>query len=86
MEEEGGPSEAVKNRPFECCLMEYGVPSSGSEEKDPDQDREKTGFGWERMYALFAICNALAPSRVDDNILNVVKERYGEQLGKMSRG
>lgn len=38
------------------------------------------------MYALFAICNALSPSRVDDNILNVVKERYGEQLSKMSRG
>ncbi|KAI0087211.1 eukaryotic translation initiation factor 3 subunit 6 [Irpex rosettiformis] len=40
----------------------------------------------DRMYALFAICNALSPSRVDDNILNVVKERYGEQLAKMSRG
>ncbi|KAI0761861.1 eukaryotic translation initiation factor 3 subunit 6 [Irpex lacteus] len=40
----------------------------------------------DRMYALFAICNALSPSRVDDNILNVVKERYGEQLSKMSRG
>ncbi|KAI0700304.1 eukaryotic translation initiation factor 3 subunit 6 [Cytidiella melzeri] len=40
----------------------------------------------DRMYALFAICNALSPSRVDDNILNVTKERYGEQLAKMSRG
>ncbi|KII85604.1 hypothetical protein PLICRDRAFT_44932 [Plicaturopsis crispa FD-325 SS-3] len=40
----------------------------------------------DRMYALFAICNALSPSRLDDNILNIVKERYGEQLGKMSRG
>jgi len=40
----------------------------------------------DRMYALFAVCNALSPSRVDDNILNIVKERYGEQLAKMSRG
>ncbi|KDQ52880.1 hypothetical protein JAAARDRAFT_197946 [Jaapia argillacea MUCL 33604] len=40
----------------------------------------------DRMYALFAICNALSPSRVDDNILNVVKERYGEQSAKMTRG
>lgn len=38
------------------------------------------------MYALFAICNALSPSRLDDNILNIVKERFGEQVAKMSRG
>ncbi|KAI0916241.1 hypothetical protein AcV5_003236 [Taiwanofungus camphoratus] len=40
----------------------------------------------DRMYALFAICNALSPSRLDDNISNIVKERYGEQFTKMSRG
>ncbi|RDX54461.1 eukaryotic translation initiation factor 3 subunit 6 [Lentinus brumalis] len=40
----------------------------------------------DRMYALFAICNALSPTRVDDNISNIVKERYGEQITKMSRG
>ncbi|KAF7792787.1 hypothetical protein EIP86_003886 [Pleurotus ostreatoroseus] len=40
----------------------------------------------DRMYALFAICNALSPSRVDDNISSTVKERYGEQFAKMSRG
>jgi len=38
------------------------------------------------MYALFAICNALSPSRLDDNILNTVKERYAEQVARMSRG
>ena len=38
------------------------------------------------MYALFSICNALSPSRLDDNILNIVKERFGEQVTKMSRG
>jgi translation initiation factor 3 subunit L len=40
----------------------------------------------DRMYALFAICTALSPSRLDDNIANTVKERYGEQFTKMSRG
>lgn len=40
----------------------------------------------DRMYALFAICNALSPSRLDDNILNIVKERYGDQVTRMSRG
>ncbi|KAF8498290.1 eukaryotic translation initiation factor 3 subunit 6 [Gautieria morchelliformis] len=40
----------------------------------------------DRMYALFAICNALSPSRLDDNILNIVKDRYGEQVTRMSRG
>jgi hypothetical protein len=38
------------------------------------------------MYALFAICNALSPSRLDDNILNIVKDRYGDQFTKLSRG
>ena len=38
----------------------------------------------DRMYALFAICNVLSPSRLDDNISNIVKERYSDQLSKMS--
>ncbi|KAH8827570.1 eukaryotic translation initiation factor 3 subunit 6 [Flagelloscypha sp. PMI_526] len=40
----------------------------------------------DRMYALFAVCNALSPSRLDDNIANIAKERYGEQIQKMTRG
>ncbi|KAG7095145.1 hypothetical protein E1B28_005925 [Marasmius oreades] len=40
----------------------------------------------DRMYALYAICHALSPSRLDDNITNTTKERYGEQLSRMSRG
>jgi len=40
----------------------------------------------DRMYALFAICHALSPSRLDDNVFNTVKENYGEQITKMSRG
>ncbi|KAH7926618.1 hypothetical protein BV22DRAFT_1194288, partial [Leucogyrophana mollusca] len=40
----------------------------------------------DRMYALFALCHALSPTRLDDNILNIVREKYGEQLGKMARG
>ncbi|GLB41069.1 putative component of the eukaryotic translation initiation factor 3 (eIF-3) complex, which is involved in protein synthesis of a specialized repertoire of mRNAs and, together with other initiation factors, stimulates binding of mRNA and methionyl-tRNAi to the 40S ribosome [Lyophyllum shimeji] len=40
----------------------------------------------DRMYALFAICNALSPSRLDDNVANISKERYGEQYAKMARG
>ncbi|EPT04825.1 hypothetical protein FOMPIDRAFT_1112341 [Fomitopsis schrenkii] len=40
----------------------------------------------DRMYALLAMCSALSPMRVDDNISNIVKERYGEQFTKMSRG
>ncbi|EIW75748.1 eukaryotic translation initiation factor 3 subunit 6 [Coniophora puteana RWD-64-598 SS2] len=40
----------------------------------------------DRMYALFAICHALSPSRLDDNILNIVREKYGEQVTKMSKG
>ncbi|EDQ99844.1 uncharacterized protein LACBIDRAFT_334691 [Laccaria bicolor S238N-H82] len=40
----------------------------------------------DRMYALFAVCHALSPSRLDDNIANTAKERYGEQYAKMIRG
>ena len=40
----------------------------------------------DRMYALFAICNALSPSRLDDNIANTSKERFGDQFAKMARG
>ena len=38
----------------------------------------------DRMYALFAICNILSPSRLDDNIANIAKERYSEQMAKMA--
>ncbi|KAF5366211.1 hypothetical protein D9758_005722 [Tetrapyrgos nigripes] len=40
----------------------------------------------DRMYALYAICHALSPSRLDDNITNMVKERYGDELTRMQRG
>jgi len=38
------------------------------------------------MYALLALCHVLAPTRLDDNIMNIVRERYGEQIGRMGRG
>lgn len=38
------------------------------------------------MYALLAIGSALSPSRLDENITNNVKERYGDQFAKMLRG
>lgn len=40
----------------------------------------------DRMYALFALCNSLAPSRLDDNILSTAKERFGEQMARMANG
>ncbi|KAH8110963.1 eukaryotic translation initiation factor 3 subunit 6 [Phellopilus nigrolimitatus] len=39
----------------------------------------------DRMYALFALCTALAPNRLDDNVLATVRERYGEQVARMAR-
>jgi translation initiation factor 3 subunit L len=38
------------------------------------------------MYALLAICNALSPSRLDDAIMTNLKEKYGEQHTKMTKG
>jgi translation initiation factor 3 subunit L len=40
----------------------------------------------DRMYALLALCNTLAPTRLDDNVMNIVRERYGEQMTRMARG
>jgi len=40
----------------------------------------------DRMYALFSICHALAPSRVDDAVQSTAKEKFGEQINKMTRG
>ncbi|CAE6378854.1 unnamed protein product [Rhizoctonia solani] len=40
----------------------------------------------DRMYALLAICNALSPSRLDDAITTNLKEKYGEQHVKMTKG
>jgi len=40
----------------------------------------------DRMYALLALCQTLAPTRLDDNVVNIVRERYGEQMSRMGRG
>jgi translation initiation factor 3 subunit L len=38
------------------------------------------------MYALTAICQALAPGPADESIMSTVKEHYGDQLSIMQRG
>ncbi|RKO91609.1 translation initiation factor 3 complex subunit L, partial [Blyttiomyces helicus] len=40
----------------------------------------------EQMYALLAICVALSPQRVDDNVNKVLVEKYLDQLNKMQKG
>lgn len=40
----------------------------------------------DRMYALLAISCALSPTRLDENIQNTMRDKYGEQFSKMSRG
>lgn len=40
----------------------------------------------DRMYALLAISCALCPTRLDENIQNTMRDKYGEQFAKMSRG
>ncbi|KAF9223203.1 eukaryotic translation initiation factor 3 subunit 6 [Gyrodon lividus] len=40
----------------------------------------------DRMYALLALCHTLAPTRLDDNVMNIVRERYGDQMARMGRG
>jgi hypothetical protein len=46
--EEKKEDEEVSNRPFECCLMEYGVDMDTD-----DPERATTRFGYRRFYAMF---------------------------------
>ncbi|KAJ4480085.1 RNA polymerase I-associated factor PAF67-domain-containing protein [Lentinula aciculospora] len=61
---------------------------SGYERKDQYDQIAKTA---DRTLALYAMCHSLvlpgSPfTRLDDNVTNTAKERYGEQMGRMSRG
>ncbi|GAA5968112.1 hypothetical protein JCM11641_003735 [Rhodosporidiobolus odoratus] len=40
----------------------------------------------DRMYALLAIAQALCPTKVDEGIATAMKDKFGEQYGKMVRG
>ena len=40
----------------------------------------------DQMYALLTICIALTPTRLDDSIHSVLREKYGEQLSKLPKG
>ncbi|TPX71084.1 hypothetical protein SpCBS45565_g01309 [Spizellomyces sp. 'palustris'] len=40
----------------------------------------------EQMYALLAMCVALSPQRIDENVHTTMREKYGEQSMKMQRG
>jgi translation initiation factor 3 subunit L len=40
----------------------------------------------DQTYALLAICIALCPTRLDENIHTQLREKYGEQLFKMQKG
>lgn len=42
----------------------------------------------EQMYGLLAICSSLSlsPQRIDENIHNTLREKYGEKMAKMQKG
>ncbi|KAI9204267.1 RNA polymerase I-associated factor PAF67-domain-containing protein [Polychytrium aggregatum] len=40
----------------------------------------------EQMYALLAMCLALCPQKVDENVQSTLREKYGEHMLKMQRG
>ncbi|TKA67809.1 hypothetical protein B0A55_09043, partial [Friedmanniomyces simplex] len=49
LEEKGGEGEGVaSNRPFECCVQEYGIEL---EEEDPE--RARVPFGYKKLFRLF---------------------------------
>lgn len=66
-----------------------GYAGSGYESRKDQFDQiAKTA---DRTMALYAMCHSLvlpgSPfTRLDDNITNTAKERYGEQMGRMGRG
>ena len=40
----------------------------------------------DQMYALLTICIALTPTRLDDSIHTVLREKYGDHLTKLTKG
>ncbi|GAA6004551.1 hypothetical protein JCM10207_000930 [Rhodosporidiobolus poonsookiae] len=40
----------------------------------------------DRMYALLAIAQALCPTKVDEGIATAMKDKFGEQYGRLTRG
>jgi len=40
----------------------------------------------EQMYGLLAICIALCPQRVDENVHTALREKYGDKMQKMQKG
>lgn len=63
LENRGGHDEdaygvvKLSNRPFECCLMEYGSPvgEDNGMELEGEEAKGSTGFGYRRMYAAFGV-------------------------------
>ena len=45
--EEKKDDQQLSNRPFECCLAEYGI-----EMDDDDPQKASQHFGWIRMYSM----------------------------------
>ncbi|KAI6883932.1 hypothetical protein KC360_g4718 [Hortaea werneckii] len=45
--EEKGPDEPISNRPFECCVLEYG-----QEMDDEDEEKALVPMGWKRLHRL----------------------------------
>ena len=49
-----GEGTKLSNRPFECCVMEYGVPVKGKEGGEGMESKANgVGLGYKRMYAGF---------------------------------
>ncbi|KYQ92316.1 proteasome component region PCI domain-containing protein [Tieghemostelium lacteum] len=40
----------------------------------------------EKIYALLTICQALYPNKIDDNVNNILKEKYGDKLLRLQKG
>lgn len=53
--EEGVPGSQLSNRPFTCCIRQYGVPMRADENDDDDDDVGDVGTGrrWQRVFGLF---------------------------------
>ncbi|KPI41082.1 Eukaryotic translation initiation factor 3 subunit L [Cyphellophora attinorum] len=54
----------------------------GNQQSGYDAIAKKT----EQMYALIAICVSFAPTRLDDTIHTVLREKYGDKFNKLQRG
>ena len=73
-------------RAFSTILQYMGRTRQYFQKQSSSQYEQAWGKKNEQMYALLAICIALSPQRVDEQVHTMLREKYGDRIQRMQRG